>query len=193
MLWRYVRAEGVHFPVEPVVNKTAESEWWAAREHDRATIYDAGLPHAWDWGDSPADLAQKAYCTPSSHKLSWTQLGGHLLNVLTRGLFLLRSADSMRNRLLWEVYGAERKVFDTRVTLFSASGTLRLLFLRCVPSSRSVLTQERIPPLFEVDQNMPSCLLNTWRPSASPCPTSMSVAPVPGAPVLWSLNCLTGL
>jgi hypothetical protein len=33
----------------------------------------------------------------------------------------------MRNRSLWEVHGAERKVFDTRVTLFSADGTPHLL------------------------------------------------------------------
>jgi len=33
----------------------------------------------------------------------------------------------MRNHSLWEVHGAERKVFDTRVTLFSADGKPHLL------------------------------------------------------------------
>jgi len=45
-----------------VFNETAESEWWAAREDVRTTIYDVGLYHTMDWGNSPEELAQNAYC-----------------------------------------------------------------------------------------------------------------------------------
>jgi hypothetical protein len=51
----------VEFPPAPVVNETANDEWWAARENDRATIYDAGLHNSWDWGHSPRQQARKAH------------------------------------------------------------------------------------------------------------------------------------
>ncbi len=42
-------------------NETADAEWWAARDEERPTIYDAGLHRAWDWDSSPAKLARKAH------------------------------------------------------------------------------------------------------------------------------------
>ena len=61
LLQSCARAKDVELPPKPAFNETAQSEWWAAREDVRTTIYDAGMHNRWDWGNSPEELARKAY------------------------------------------------------------------------------------------------------------------------------------